>query len=94
MLGGDFGLDVLFQVLTANSGFDPPTNGTLTLPDGKQSSNINTLHIPVITLGPIGIQVGWFEELGPERATLTDITLGPSLGAGALGFNYCFNEEQ
>jgi len=99
ILGGDIGLDFLIQIFDQTltrriqGQLDDAANGEQI--DGEQIDvSINDWQfIPVITLGPIGVQVGWDEERGPDGGgIITEVTLGASLGAAAGGFNQCFNE--
>lgn len=82
LVGGDAGLDVLFQIYTA-------TDGRRNVGPDTES---DTEYVPVITAGPVGVQVGWFkDDGGPDGGmTITEVTLGPSLGAALGGYSNCF----
>jgi hypothetical protein len=97
ILGADVGLDLLIEIF--NDGFDPTSifsNGLDPSEPGSSERRTrdpgNTVAIPVITAGPFGIQVGWFQEDGPDDGTFVDVSLGPSFGANLGGYSVCFNQ--
>ena len=92
LLGGDFGVDFLIQIYD-----DKVDNGFLTeLGVGSKETETadpgETQFVPVFTAGPIGVQVGWWREGGPDEGTITEVSLGASLGAALMGFSNCYNE--
>lgn len=88
LVGGDVGLDVLFQIWD----FDDGEQGMGPLREDTGGFE-NTQYVPVFVVGPIGLQVGWLEDEGTnDGPTIIEVTLGPSLGAALGGFSQCFNE--
>lgn len=88
LLGADAGLDVLFQIFNegANRIVSDQQGITITVDPG------NTQYVPVFIAGPIGVQVGWFQDEGPDELTITEVTLEPSFGLALGGFSQCYNE--
>ena len=77
--GGDFGVDFLAQI------FEDRT-------DRQFTTNTEMDFIHVVTAGPIGVQVGWLTENGPENVLITDVSIGASLGAALIGWTRCYVE--
>ena len=104
LLGGDFGLDVLFQIPDENyyklltediffAGQDIDE-----FEEKPEAPTIETRHevgntqfVPVIVAGPIGVSVGWDQTEGPDSGTITEVTIGASFGAALGGFAQCYN---
>ena len=96
LAGADVGLDVLFQIVSYDDdgNYFAPSSLSAENKDFSDTRDVgDSQYVPVITAGPFGIQVGWSADLGPEGGTVTEITLGPSLGAALGGFNQCFNQQ-
>lgn len=91
-LGVDAGIDFLIQI------FNGDASSILSLPEeddisGKPgTANPGDFQfVPAVTVGPIGIQIGWGVARGPQGGTITEVSIGPSFGFGAGGFTQCFN---
>jgi hypothetical protein len=92
ILGADAGVDFLIQIFSEPDGAFSGADNTTSKQISVTQNPGDTQYIPIITAGPFGIQVGWFQEEGADFQTITEITLGPSFGAALGGFTQCFNE--
>jgi hypothetical protein len=99
ILGADAGVDFLIQMFSARqedaSEFLPvpvSSNSTSKQPESVTFDPGQTHFVPIIIVGPFGLQVGWFVDGGPTAQTIIEITIGASFGLALGVFNACCNE--
>jgi hypothetical protein len=89
LLGADAGVDFLIQIFSDPNSLDNGSNSTT-----KTEQEFNpgdTQYVPIVTAGPFGFQVGWFQSTGPTNQTILEITFGTSFGIALGGFSQCSN---